>query len=587
MGRVVVAVDLGTSRTAYATTHEGLEPEDIEVETPEGAGHVSVHDSKTPTDVLFDGDGQCVLSYGWTAEQDYAAQIDGVGLFFRRFKMALHRPSSDDPTIAAANGKVLKLAMVLAKALEYVKNHATRKLNQRKGLCIAATDVTWVLTVPAIWNDWAKAMMRTAAYDAGLIPGKQSMNLLFALEPECVSISAQTDEALGYSWDIGQKILILDCGGGTVDITAHQIADTSPLRLEELITPDGGNLGATKVDDRFYEFFEELIGKDRFQRLRKAAAFLPLIRSWEDRKVTFTGREAERQDDWCSHMSIADALLELEICSEELTKLVSHWNGQHPDKRVAVRGKAGLALSFNLMLSFFKEPVWKIVAKINSVISHNQALEGLNYVVVAGGFGRSPILIDRLRQHFEGTATRVVVSRDPDLAVVKGAAAFAARRNIIKSRKAKYTYGVYMSVEYNPKIPLHKRHEASKYLEMNGKWCLAVFSIHGRIGDDISVDRKPWRQQYYPASKDQEVITFRVLVTKAASVFLYSEPGVRELCRCDLKVNTSLPMDQRFIEVEFSFSGTETMCRFYRHNGGEFVLAQEMDVKFPSDVHWI
>ena len=109
MGRIVVAVDFGTSRTAYATTQEGLEQEDIEIGVPEGAGYVSVHDAKTPTNVLLYPYGQLVVSYGYKAEEDYIAQPDHDGLFFQRSKMSLHRPSSDDPFVEAANGKILRI----------------------------------------------------------------------------------------------------------------------------------------------------------------------------------------------------------------------------------------------------------------------------------------------------------------------------------------------------------------------------------------------------------------------------------------------------------------------------------------------
>ena len=193
MGRIVVAVDFGTSRTAYATTQEGLEQEDIEIGVPEGAGHVSVHDAKTPTNVLLDANGRWVVSYGYKAEQDYMAQPDNDGLFFQRSKMSLHRPASDDPLVQAANGKKLRISIVLAKALEHIKKDVIAKLNRGKNLFVSATDITWVLTVPAIWNDWAKAMMRRAAHDAGLISERQSENLLYALEPECVCISPQTE----------------------------------------------------------------------------------------------------------------------------------------------------------------------------------------------------------------------------------------------------------------------------------------------------------------------------------------------------------------------------------------------------------
>lgn len=83
MGRVVVAVDFGTSRTAYATTQEKLEQEEIEIGVPEGAGHVCAYDAKTPTNVLLDPYGRCVVSYGCKAEENYMAQPNHDGLFFQ------------------------------------------------------------------------------------------------------------------------------------------------------------------------------------------------------------------------------------------------------------------------------------------------------------------------------------------------------------------------------------------------------------------------------------------------------------------------------------------------------------------------
>ena len=588
MGRIVVAVDFGTSRTAYATSQEGLEQEDIEIGVPEGAGHVSIHDAKTPTSVLLDPQGRKVVSFGYKAEEEYVTQPENDGLLFQRAKMVLHQPANDEPLAQAANGKKLKLSVLLAKTMEYIKNDVVGKLNQAKGLRVTAADIVWVLTVPAIWNDWAKAMMRGAAYEAGMVCDRQSANVVFALEPECVCISVQAEEALGVIWDVGQKILILDCGGGTVDVTAHEIAATQPLQLKELIVPDGGDLGSTKVDDRFYEFFQELVGSHRFDKLRRATAFLSLARNWEDRKVTFTGKDKEEGSEGCSHISVGDVLLELDIPREEWSKLVSRWNSRHPDRQAMVRGRAGLALSFSLMLSFFQEPVRRIVSKLKEVISRNKkSLEGLDYIVVAGGFARSPVLMNSLRQSFNDTITHIVVSRHPDLAIVRGAAAFGARKSVFQSRKAKYTYGVDTFRLFDQLNPQHMSHSDRKSVASDGKLRLHIFSAHGRIGDDIGTGKKPHSQEYHALTEAQTTVKFAVLVTKSRDVFLHDEKGVQELCHCNLEVDKSLPLEQRRFQVEFSFSGTETKCRFYKFDGREFVHAKELLVTFPREVHWL
>lgn len=96
----------------------------------------------------------------------------------------------------------------------------------------------------------------------------------------------------------------MDCGGGTVDITAHEIVAAKPFKLKELIAPEGDDLGATKVDERFYDFFQELVGFHRFQKIPRSETFLSLARNWEDIKVTFTGSNKEYEDSSCSRISV-------------------------------------------------------------------------------------------------------------------------------------------------------------------------------------------------------------------------------------------------------------------------------------------
>lgn len=228
------------------------------------------------------------------------------------------------------------------------------------------------------------------------------------------------------------------------------------------------------------------------------------------------------------------------------------------------------------------------MAKMKSVTAHNEIqLADLNYIVVAGGFARCPILIDRLRENFEGTVTKVVVVQHPELTIVKGAALFGARKNIFRSRKARYTYGVRLCARFDPSNKQHKEHESSKYKASDGMWSLPVFDVHGRIGDDIGVGRRAYRKDYFPRAEEHREIRFSVLVTKSKHVFLSDDPGIQELCRCWLAVNMSLPFKDRKFQVEFSFSGTETVLRVLRFNGREYIRAENMNVVFPREVHWI
>ena len=58
---------------------------------------------------------------------------------------------------------------VFSESLRYLKDHALNMI--RKHICgrtFSASDVSWVLTVPAIWNPAAKQFMREAAIQVSL-----------------------------------------------------------------------------------------------------------------------------------------------------------------------------------------------------------------------------------------------------------------------------------------------------------------------------------------------------------------------------------------------------------------------------------
>ncbi|RUS20708.1 hypothetical protein BC938DRAFT_475515 [Jimgerdemannia flammicorona] len=88
-----------------------------------------------------------------------------------------------------------------------------------KNVSCSEMDVSWVLTIPAIWDDAAKSLMRKAAVAAEL--EKEDGQLMFALEPEAASLWCLASG--GISLKEKDVYMVVDCGGGTVDITIHEV----------------------------------------------------------------------------------------------------------------------------------------------------------------------------------------------------------------------------------------------------------------------------------------------------------------------------------------------------------------------------
>ena len=75
------------------------------------------------------------------------------------------------------------------KMLEYVKENALLLLTETMGQIVERPiDVQWVLTVPAIWSERSKFLMKQWAHRTGIADPKLPDQLLIALEPECAAL---------------------------------------------------------------------------------------------------------------------------------------------------------------------------------------------------------------------------------------------------------------------------------------------------------------------------------------------------------------------------------------------------------------
>lgn len=141
-------------------------------------------------------------------------------LFFERFKMALYNDGVGDigkgqngatsnveheeksnfqvsgqrvdikEFLTATNGEELESRKVLEEALRFMAQHAMAVLKEKLD-GIQRDEVQWIVTVPAIWSDRAKSVMKTAAVSSGMVDDTVEGQLIIAFEPDCASLSIQ------------------------------------------------------------------------------------------------------------------------------------------------------------------------------------------------------------------------------------------------------------------------------------------------------------------------------------------------------------------------------------------------------------
>lgn len=305
--RIVVAVDLGTTRSAWAYKVGDSINDKIFVRIPEGARLSPSSTTKTETAALIDrrGKGE-LIAFGPAALErlsENAANTEGdpsddEEALFRWFKRALFEPTPGQTTVECVTvtstaGHRVPLLDVMKATLRYFKNDVLGFLSSLTGRKIDAGDVSWVVTVPAIYDDFAKNFMRQAAHEAGMIDTIGSTNLRLCLEPEaaCLDIIPRGDESPLTCEAVGKKMMLVDCGGGTVDITAHSIISVDPLNVVEVAPPTGGPWGSTQVDAAFKRWLKRFLG-EWYEKVAKTETFLTIMMTWERKKAEFNGLES-------------------------------------------------------------------------------------------------------------------------------------------------------------------------------------------------------------------------------------------------------------------------------------------------------
>lgn len=246
----VVAIDFGTSYSGYAFSFRSEfkkineARQIIHNDWSSGmAGNLSL--AKAPTVALFGPDKE-FHSFGYEAQEKFSDLTEykehEKWYYFSKFKMQLFDKMklSRNLTITDESGKSLPAMRIFSECIGCLVRKAVSQINQ-----VSEKDITWVLTVPAIWNEPAKQFMREAAVEAGINKDK----LRLALEPEAAALycrylpstSGGRDENDILSFlHHGGRYMVVDIGGGTVDIAVHEVSGNG-TKVTEILPASGGD----------------------------------------------------------------------------------------------------------------------------------------------------------------------------------------------------------------------------------------------------------------------------------------------------------------------------------------------------------
>jgi len=354
--------------------------------------------------------------------------------------------------------------------------------------------------------------------------------------------------------------MIVDCGGGTVDLTTRKLVDENIL--SEITERAGDYCGSSFIDEEFLKYIGGIVGHSAIDKLRdkKSKSLQYMVQHFCQRaKFQFTGEDIN----FMYELDILDIIRVLKNYVED------QFIGE------LERDQWLIPIDFNKIKSMFDPIVEKIIKMIEIQLEN---CGECSIMFLVGGFGQSKYLKKRIVEKFQDRVNTIVVPNDPVAAIVRGAVIYGLslsnqlynlRGNedvifILKDRKLKFTYGIKVLELFKEGDP-PERKKYGRFIEK--------FHRIAKRGDVVEIDKEIIVNNLYPLG-EVSVIYYIYFTSKDGANYC-DETGMELLGT--LKIDLAEDPD-KCMSFELSFGRMElTATARNEANGRNYFATFEID----------
>ncbi|KAF5514242.1 Heat shock 70 kDa protein 12B [Colletotrichum fructicola] len=491
---LVIGIDFGTtfSGVAWSTAADFARNEINLVTSWPGSG---TQEAKAPTELFYEY-GQVMWGY------DIPLDADPI----RWFKLLLVK--DEDLTKELRNSEPLvharkfvdetekKPVELIADYLRALFEHTLYVIRKARGQSVLdALRFHVVITVPAIWQDYARRDMEQAAEMAGIMDSRPAgqTKLTFAPEPEAAALSTLYES--GRNLNKGDVFVICDAGGGTVDLISYEVTNNKPLAIKEVGEGTGGLCGGVFIDKAFEKACRDRLGR-KWGRLSPAVIKDLMKKEWEVAiKSTFKPDTKRSNREYIVGFPL-ETFRTPSDSFDDLSKQPLIKNGRIHFQQSHIKGM--FAGSFRGIDTLVNNQIRMALKKKSKVTG----------IILVGGLGTSPYLYEHLKdKHSTSNVSEILQSGGikPRTAICRGAIykGFLEKPSgtivppiEVTSTVSRYSYGIKYVTEYNEAQHLRedKMWDGSQWRARNQiKWYLKRGAV---------VPKSPVRYSFYEYIKD-------------------------------------------------------------------------------------
>ena len=408
--------------------------------------------------------------------------------------------------------------------------------------------------------------------------------LTLVLEPEAAAVYCQNMTAIQRAaYCIAPRpftsdnYLVVDIGGGTVDIVAYRINKTPEPHMEVIHEPTGGAWGGTKVNLEFKEFLENITADKDFSQyvgtpsetenaVHQADLDEIVYKTFESQKTILGDRNLTENGTIMVQLNYTF----LQKYRDQLQDSIQRMQAKN-ESHTTYSGN-GIRITYEKLRMFYDPVIKGIVESVEAVLKE---VTEVRTIYLVGGFGGCRYIHDKLHTHF-GDRYKYIVPEGRNYAVVKGAAMMRKNPDFLQSRRVDATYGVRAAIKFEK----GKHEEMYHISNMCTNMCTNIFSTFVEKGDVVS-SRDMYMMTYTPESRDQKEIRVQIYSSSEKDVWYTTgkrpsharnsttwadvqKIGELLIPFCNAGGDDSNLEDQQ-VDVMFDFSTAEIKVNGYHH----------------------
>lgn len=374
------------------------------------------------SELIMDEDSERGLFYGNKAhnypKNDLAKQKKLYFSNFKRYKDPnnnINKIKSDFP-----DNHEVKLEAVISQYLTLMKEDNLNNLGDEN-------DIKWILTVPRLWDDQGKQIMKDVSNKIGM------KNSEIILEQEASSLAVLYDDNIDSKHLKNNKAyIVVDAGHTSVDICVNKIIDSKNKIIKQLMQPLSFRYGSNLINDKIIEVIESVC--DKTMEEMKNSNF----DAWQ---IMLNDIELKKKEIDKSTSGDVSILTPFNNDKWNYLGLKHNWEGKYKNQKI-IYNRTNINIPSNIIKSFINENVDNIIKEIEIIIDKmSLKKEKIELIYITGGFASSKMFQNELNEHFN-KAHFVLFDKNPSETVMKGAAIYGLRPNQILYRVSPVTIGI-------------------------------------------------------------------------------------------------------------------------------------------------